>query len=62
MALCANTEYLLCDEVFDGLDPVATEVMKDGKCTQRPSDVQFQTFCHVIHGFRLHVRILPAIK
>ncbi len=29
MALCANTEYLLCDEVFDGLDPVATEVMKD---------------------------------
>ena len=29
MALCANTEYLLCDEVFDGLDPVVTEVMKD---------------------------------
>ena len=29
MALCANTEYLLCDEVFDGLDPVVTEVMKE---------------------------------
>lgn len=29
LALCANTEYLLCDEVFDGLDPVVTEVMKD---------------------------------
>ena len=29
MALCAHTEYLLCDEVFDGLDPVVTEVMKD---------------------------------
>lgn len=29
MALCANTEYLLCDEVFDGLDPVVTEVMKN---------------------------------
>ncbi len=29
MALCANTEYLLCDEVFDGLDPLVTEVMKD---------------------------------
>lgn len=28
LALCANTEYLLCDEVFDGLDPVLTEVMK----------------------------------
>ena len=29
MALCANTRYLLCDEVFDGLDPVVTEVMKN---------------------------------
>lgn len=29
LALCANTDYLLCDEVFDGLDPVVTEVMKD---------------------------------
>lgn len=29
MALCADTEYLLCDEVFDGLDPLVTEVMKD---------------------------------
>ncbi len=29
MALCANTKYLLCDEVFDGLDPVVTEVMKN---------------------------------
>lgn len=28
MALCANTDYLLCDEVFDGLDPIVTEVMK----------------------------------
>lgn len=28
-ALCANTRYLLCDEVFDGLDPVVTEVMKN---------------------------------
>lgn len=29
MALCANTDYLLCDEVFDGLDPVVTEAMKN---------------------------------
>lgn len=29
MALCANTKYLLCDEVFDGLDPIVTEVMKN---------------------------------
>lgn len=29
MALCANTRYLLCDEVFDGLDPVVTEIMKN---------------------------------
>lgn len=29
LALCANTKYLLCDEVFDGLDPMVTEVMKE---------------------------------
>lgn len=29
LALCTNTKYLLCDEVFDGLDPVVTEVMKE---------------------------------
>ena len=29
MALCSGTKYLLCDEVFDGLDPVVTEVMKN---------------------------------
>lgn len=29
LALCAGTKYLLCDEVFDGLDPIATEVMKN---------------------------------
>ena len=28
LALCAGTKYLLCDEVFDGLDPIVTEVMK----------------------------------
>lgn len=29
MALCTNSKYLLCDEVFDGLDPIITEVMKN---------------------------------
>lgn len=29
LALCAGTKYLLCDEVFDGLDPIVTEVMKN---------------------------------
>lgn len=29
LALCANTKYLLCDEVFDGLDPIVTAVMKN---------------------------------
>lgn len=29
MALCSGTKYLLCDEVFDGLDPIVTEVMKN---------------------------------
>ncbi len=29
LALCANTKYILCDEVFDGLDPLVTETMKD---------------------------------
>lgn len=28
-ALCAGTKYLLCDEVFDGLDPIVTETMKE---------------------------------
>lgn len=28
LALCAGTKYLLCDEVFDGLDPVVTEAVK----------------------------------
>lgn len=29
LALCAGTKYLLCDEVFDGLDPVMTEAVKN---------------------------------
>ena len=29
LALCAGTKYLLCDEVFDGLDPIAADVMKN---------------------------------
>lgn len=29
LALCARTKYLLCDEVFDGLDPIVAEVMKN---------------------------------
>lgn len=28
LALCTGTKYLICDEVFDGLDPVAAEAMK----------------------------------
>ncbi len=28
LALCAGTKYLLCDEVFDGLDPIVSEMMK----------------------------------
>ena len=29
LALCAGTKYLLCDEVFDGLDLIVAEVMKN---------------------------------
>ena len=29
LALCSGTKYLLCDEVFDGLDPEMTEAMKE---------------------------------
>lgn len=29
LALCMGTKYLLCDEVFDGLDPIAADVMKN---------------------------------
>lgn len=29
MALCTRTKYLFCDEVFDGLDPIVTEIMKN---------------------------------
>ena len=28
LGLCANTEYLLCDETFDGLDPVMRQAVK----------------------------------
>lgn len=29
LALCSGTNYLLCDEVFDGLDPIITKIMKN---------------------------------
>ena len=29
LALCAGTKYVFCDEVFDGLDPIATKLMKN---------------------------------
>lgn len=28
LGICANTEYLFCDETFDGLDPVMRQVVK----------------------------------
>lgn len=28
LGLCANTEYILCDETFDGLDPVMRQAVK----------------------------------
>lgn len=28
LGICANTEYLLCDETFDGLDPVVRQTVK----------------------------------
>ena len=28
MGICANTKYLLCDETFDGLDPVMRQAVK----------------------------------
>lgn len=29
LAICSNTKYILCDEVFDGLDPIVSKVVKD---------------------------------
>lgn len=29
LALCSGTKYLFCDEVLDGLDPIAAEIMKN---------------------------------
>lgn len=29
LALCSKTKYLFCDEVLDGLDPIAAEIMKN---------------------------------
>ncbi len=29
LALCSGTKYLFCDEVFDGLDPIVSEIMKN---------------------------------
>jgi len=28
LGICSGTKYLLCDETFDGLDPVARQSMK----------------------------------
>ena len=28
LGVCANTKYLLCDETFDGLDPVMRQAVK----------------------------------
>ncbi len=28
LGICANTKYLLCDETFDGLDPVMRQAVK----------------------------------
>ena len=28
LAICSNTKYILCDEVFDGLDPVMRQAVK----------------------------------
>lgn len=38
MGVCANTKYLLCDETFDGLDPVMRQAVKSifaGEMTER---------------------------
>lgn len=38
-ALCANTKYILCDEIFDGLDPIVREMLCDllkAEKAQRP--------------------------
>src|SRR5699024_1113552 len=60
LALCAGTKYLLCDEVFDGLDPIAAEVMKnlfrDRKSTRLNSShvsISYAVFCYlrVLHSF-----------
>ncbi len=29
LAICSNAKYILCDEVFDGLDPIVSKVVKD---------------------------------
>ena len=50
MALCANTDYLLCDEVFDGLDPVVTEVMK--KLFLREMEEQSRTVVVAAHKLK----------
>lgn len=37
MALSSRTKYLFCDEVFDGLDPIVTEIMKNLFCQEMKS-------------------------
>lgn len=29
LAICSNAKYILCDEIFDGLDPIVSKVVKD---------------------------------
>ena len=50
LALCAGTKYLLCDEVFDGLDPIVAEVMKN-LCRQ---EMKERKFTAVVASHRLN--------
>ncbi len=33
--VCSGTDYLFCDETFDGLDPVVRQAVKEPVCRRR---------------------------
>lgn len=50
LALCAGTKYLLCDEVFDGLDPIVSDVMKN----LFRQEMKERKFTVIVASHRLH--------
>lgn len=57
LALCAGTKYLLCDEVFDGLDPIVTEVMKPVSSEMKERKFTVVVASHKLRNLRIYATV-----